>query len=278
MLVELHAHSHHSEGRQVKVEGLHSVEQMLKHAKKIGLKALAITDHDSLKGGLEARKKAKKLGLIGIAGQEINSAEGHVIGLGLQEFIEPGLSVEETIGLIHRQAGISIAPHPFDIYGKGVKEKAIYCDAVESFNAFNLDRTSNYLAERFCKKHELIRLSGSDAHFKEGLGIAATKLLVEADDEDDVLKAVKKGLVQCNNNYGSVTALRDWSIKRLRKSYPFVLNYIEENYSHPKKLVAKKLLSIARKDNLASKALINCFAYSGYGIVLSYGLLKPLIK
>lgn len=278
MLAELHSHSRYSMGEKVRVEGLHSARELLGHARKIGLNALAVTDHNSLKGGLEARKQAKRFGLIGIAGEEINSLEGHVIGLGLQEFIKPGLSVEETIELIHEQDGIAVAAHPFDIYGKGIKEKALLCDAVESFNAFNLDRTSNFLAKRFCEKNGLIQLSGSDAHFRDGLGIAPTRLLAGAENEEQVLKTIKKGMVQGTRNYGSVRALRDWSLERLRKAHPFVLNYIEENYSQPKKFVSKKLLGMAQKDSLASKTLITCFTYSGLFLALGYGLIKPLVR
>ena len=64
MLAELHSHTYYSKGTKVLHEGLNSTEQMARHAKKLGLGAIAITDHDSIEGNKHAKSISKKLGII----------------------------------------------------------------------------------------------------------------------------------------------------------------------------------------------------------------------
>jgi len=42
-MIDLHMHSYYSDGR-------HSPEEIVNHAHKIGLEAIAITDHDNAQG------------------------------------------------------------------------------------------------------------------------------------------------------------------------------------------------------------------------------------
>ena len=121
---ELHAHSTYSRGEKVKVEGLHKPAEMVSQAKRQGLDVLALTDHDSFAGVKEAEKVGKKIDVLVIAGEEIKTEQGHLLGLGLSEFIAPGKSVAETIDLIHGQGGLAIAPHPFDVKGEGIGREA----------------------------------------------------------------------------------------------------------------------------------------------------------
>jgi len=130
---ELHCHTWYSFGTKIKVEGLHSPEHMVKRASELGLDAIAITDHDTFTGALEAERHAKKYGITVIKGEEITTdKDNHVIGLGLNELIPKGLAFEEVIDRIRAQGGIAIAPHPFDINNKGVGKISI-CYAHFSF-------------------------------------------------------------------------------------------------------------------------------------------------
>ena len=49
-----------------------------------------------------------------IVGEEVKTAQGEVIGLFLNERIEPGLSMGDTIAAIQEQGGLVYMPHPFD--------------------------------------------------------------------------------------------------------------------------------------------------------------------
>jgi len=81
-------------------------------AKKRGLDGIAVTDHDTIRGGLEALKLRPE-DLDVIVGAEIKTDRGDVIGLFLNEEIRERDHIE-VIEAIRRQGGVAVVPHPFD--------------------------------------------------------------------------------------------------------------------------------------------------------------------
>lgn len=81
-MIDLHTHSTASDGAL-------SPTGLIDHAKKSGLRALALTDHDTVAGVAEARSRAEALGMAFIAGVEIeiefDPGEFHLLGLGIKE-------------------------------------------------------------------------------------------------------------------------------------------------------------------------------------------------
>jgi predicted metal-dependent phosphoesterase TrpH len=79
---DLHCHTSASDGEL-------SPEEVVELACRTGLKALAITDHDTIGSLKSAARKAAQLGLILVKGIEINAdgkeKEVHMLGLGLDE-------------------------------------------------------------------------------------------------------------------------------------------------------------------------------------------------
>ncbi|MDI6778471.1 MAG: DNA polymerase III subunit alpha [Patescibacteria group bacterium] len=64
--VHLHVHSHYS-----LLDGLAKIDELLDHAKELGMDALALTDHGVLYGAIEFHEKAKKRGIKPIIGCEM---------------------------------------------------------------------------------------------------------------------------------------------------------------------------------------------------------------
>jgi len=81
-MIDLHTHSTASDGSC-------TPERLVELALSVGLKALALTDHDTLAGVDAARRAAEGTGLLLIAGVEIEietaSGEFHLLGLALGE-------------------------------------------------------------------------------------------------------------------------------------------------------------------------------------------------
>lgn len=136
---DFHLHSHFSDG------GL-SIPQLVDYTGRYGLGAIAITDHLCEKKSFlgqsarwlsksltersfpeymdviaqEAERAWKVYGMLVVPGMEItknsfshkNSA--HILAVGIREFINPDLSIEEIVAAIHEQGGIAIAAHPVD--------------------------------------------------------------------------------------------------------------------------------------------------------------------
>jgi len=184
--IDLHVHTHYS------YDSLITPEELIFYAKKRGLDGVAVTDHDRLDGAL---KIAKETDFLIIAGIEISSLNGHVIGLNLQEPIPQKLSVDETVDKIHELGGIAVACHPVTPFkgslGRHINSKF---DAVEVINSsaipFNYSvRHSQKIASRL----GIPRVAGSDAHYGPEIGCAYTIMDAEL-EVDEIVKAISKGL------------------------------------------------------------------------------------
>lgn len=242
MIIETHCHTTYSKQKKIKWEGINTPAEMVERADRIGLDALCITDHDSISAWPEAMAAGKKHGIVVIPGEEVSSADGHIIGLGLNELVPKGLSAEETIDFIHDQGGISIAAHPFDVKGLGIRNKMEHADVIEIFNSLNLEKVNNWFTKRTAKKMDKPMVAGSDAHSAEMLGMSRN-FIEEADDVDSVLRAIKSGnITPSRTDYHTAPVLIEWVRERMNLSYMDILEYVNENYAMPKANISKYML------------------------------------
>ncbi len=169
LFADFHIHSHHSKDCTMPVAAI------LERAREVGLDVVAITDHDSAAGGLEARELADRYGVRVIVGEEVKSSEGEVIGLFLEHTIPGGMPFAETVAAIKEQRGIVYVPHPFDrlhtIPSPTVlRANVADIDVVEVFNSRLAFPGFNELAERFAQRYRLPAAAGSDSHVLPGVG------------------------------------------------------------------------------------------------------------
>ncbi len=187
MLVELHCHSRHS-------DGMPSVQEMVRKAEAV-VGAIAITDHNTQAGYIEARNMKKNVLLI--PGVEITCSygerKGHILALGVEEFRQG--DVFDIIDFVRQSGGITIISHPFRGLGYSFHQKEVWkkVDAVEVLNGSTLayKNTRAYNQAREMKKS---MTSGSDAHWLKFLGKYACE--IDADSVDSILKCIKKGRVE----------------------------------------------------------------------------------
>jgi predicted metal-dependent phosphoesterase TrpH len=271
MLFELHCHSWYSRGTKIPWECVSSPRDIMRRAKSLGLSGVAITDHRTTRAWKEAGEEAKKLGLVFVPGIELETPEGHLIGLGINDVVENNLTLDEAIERIHGQGGIAIAPHPFDLKGDGVKNGIKRVDAVEVFNSMNLDKLSNWTAERKANELGKPMVAGSDAHSLDMIGYAVN--ISNSDNLDSLLKEIKKEGLMFRTSYLPLKTLVEWYRERFTRSYVDVLNYIGDNYVYPKAVVARTLLNrFVRSRNVFWDAL----AQFGLGISKVYSMFKLL--
>jgi len=190
--VELHCHSALSH------DGRDPVELLVEQAAAVGLDGIAVTDHDAIHASIEAAALAEEYGLVGIVAMEVTSAAGHVLALGIEEQIPPGLSYDETLAKIHDQGGVAIVPHPFQSSRHGVAahitdEQLASADAIEVYNSRLLTGRANRRAERFATAHGIPKTAGSDAHISEMVGQAVTEMGAEERSVEAVLSAIRDG-------------------------------------------------------------------------------------
>ena len=275
MLLEIHAHTHYSRGKKIYYDGISSPEEMVKGAKSLGVGGIFITDHDEIKGALEAQNFAKKHGIKVFVGEEVSTKRGHVLALGIQESIPKSLPIGETLDRIHEQGGIAVAAHPFDIRRQGIGYECLKCDAVEVFNPMNLDRYSNKKAFSIAKENNKSMTAGSDAHWHRMLGHG--QIEVKAEDLDGVLKDIKKDRIKIvKTKYISLSLITNMALEKLRKSYEPTVSYIENNYSWPKRPVSRYMLSLVKRDTVGLGNVYKFLATIAFGSVIVYGRMRRL--
>lgn len=191
---------------------------MVKVARKKGLSGMAVTDHNTIKGGLETKKYESDDFQV-IIGSEISTDRGEVIGLFLSEEIESNI-FGEVIEKIKQQNGIVITPHPFDeVRGNGIKPTKAdtpFIDGVEIFNSRCLLQRYNSKAREFALENDLKFAAGSDAHFANEIGkagiITSEEILVAEDmrksifNDDSLIFGEKSSFI----NLGLTKVLKTW--------------------------------------------------------------------
>ena len=185
---DLHVHTTYSP------DSLITPKDLSYYAKKRGLNAVAITDHNSVEGVLRI---AKEIDLLVIPGTEVSSKDGHIVGLNLNETIPKGLSAEETVDKIHQTGGVAVACHPFALLkgslGKHVNSKF---DAIEVINASAFPfKRSVTKAKKIAELLNLSEVAGTDAHYGPQLGSGFTMIDSEL-TVDEICRAIVQGKCQ----------------------------------------------------------------------------------
>ena len=180
--VELHCHTVYS------MDGLISLESLLRTAALVGLDALAVTDHDTIEGGRELQRLARQRGsaLQVIVGEERTLADGsHLIGLFLERPIA-SRELPEAIGEIEEQGGICLIPHPFrrkdGLLREGLDRLRLFEGRVAGFEMFSAkcSAAENRKAAGLLAT-ALGPFGGSDAHYECDLGEALNTLTWQGD-------------------------------------------------------------------------------------------------
>ena len=183
--LDLHVHSHLSP------DGRMSPEEIAAAAKKAGLQAVAICDHERVWQG--ARECD---GILLIPGGEFSTEHGHLLGLFLSSPIEKG-SFAETAAAIRAQGGIPVLAHPFQ-KRRAAESLAPLAPALTGAEVFNsrADRKNpraNEEAAAFAESFGLLPFAGSDAHVAQEVGNAFIRLEVSALTEEEIKAALLQG-------------------------------------------------------------------------------------
>ena len=181
--VDLHNHTWYSK------DGMMPPERFIDLARRRGLDAVAITDHNRL---TVFRSKE----MVVIPGEEVKTTKGEIIGLFLNEEIPRGLSPEEVFDRIREQGGIIVIPHPFDRFRR---KTALLLHDVELPKDVLIEvLNARYITPHFYRealefsKERFPMVAGSDAHTPIEVGRAWTEV-PEFSDEEELFKHLKKG-------------------------------------------------------------------------------------
>jgi hypothetical protein len=205
--IDLHIHTCYSYDSTI------TPRELVTYARKRGLDAVAVTDHDTIRGSL---KLSRNKDFLIIPGIEINTQHGHVLGLNLYEQIPSQLDVPTTVQKIHDAGGIAIAAHPTALYRGELRKYMIReFDAIEVINASSIPFSfSNSVNRKLAEEFKLPQTGGSDAHYAPEIGMAYS--MVEADlEKEEIMTAIKNGRVKA---YGRAIP---WLIRLKREALNF---------------------------------------------------------
>ena len=206
ILADLHVHSCAS------IDGRSSIASLIETAKKRGLSAITISDHD-LCAPLPSCSD-----VLLIPGVEITSSNGHILGLFLERSVDFDALGKypaplQAIDAIHAAGGLAVLAHPFAPPKLSETEiLALPLDAIETANArAMLKPGANEKAAALARQAKLPETGGSDAHHADELGGCVTEL-----DCERSLSSMKQAIASGQCRAKQVRACK-WQQKGLSK-------------------------------------------------------------
>ena len=180
---DLHVHSKYSR------DSLLHPRKIVKAAISKGLNCIAVTDHDTVRGGVELLREAKEFkDFIAIPGVELKTDIGDVTILFIEEEIKLR-RFNEVMDYVKSIDAITVLPHPYRKH-RMIEDAARAVHAIEVLNA-RTDRRANLKARLLALKLGKPMTAGSDAHTLFEIGKAKT--LINGSTIEDVRKALVKG-------------------------------------------------------------------------------------
>ncbi len=180
-----------------------AIFERVEHVTELDL--IAVTDHDDIGGALAARelhaRGSYRFGLL--TGIELTTRSGHLLALDIERPLRPLRPLDETVAAIHRAGGLAVVPHPLSYLTRSIGQRALQRlldsgdpelrpDGIELANGSLAARVTEGKARRLNRERfHLAETGGSDAHFLEEVGRAAT--LFPGSTADDLRAALAAG-------------------------------------------------------------------------------------
>lgn len=182
-------------------DSLTTPSELIAQLKRKGLDGAVITDHDTVLGAIKTVEfnRSGDGKLIIIPGIEVSTRGGHILGVNLTEPIPKGLSVKETVELIHEAGGIAIAAHPQTLFKDGIglspKILDLGLDGLEVINSSLFPfKPLTKMCRKFAERYNMPQTAGSDSHIPEAVGLSYTIVDVNEVNVDAIIEAIKRGL------------------------------------------------------------------------------------
>lgn len=215
MILEFHCHTYVSKDSLVRPADL------VKACRSRGIDRVVITDHNSIRGALEARTLDPDLVIVG---EEIMTTRGEILAAFLKEEIPSNLTPRQALLLLKEQGAFISVSHPFDTLRKGGWEEADLLeilpevDAVEFHNSRCLLPEFNQRALDFATRYSIPGTVGSDAHTLWELGRSVLDL-ESFSGPDELRKCIRSAIPRVKRSpWWVVFATRYASLRKTLKS------------------------------------------------------------
>jgi predicted metal-dependent phosphoesterase TrpH len=179
-LADLHIHTLYS------WDGTSTVAAVLKQAvEHAHLDVVAITDHDCIRGALEALELAPLYGIDVIPGCEISTSQGHLLAYFITQKVPSGLSFIETVLRVGELGGLCVVAHPStkmvnslhpQVISDALKDPDVarVLVGIEVYNAGVVHKSGNAIAKALADGLPVAQVGNSDAHMLWMVGRGST--------------------------------------------------------------------------------------------------------
>ena len=217
-------------------DGMLSPFALAERARRQGLDAIAITDHNRVFVAKAGRWYSRVIGgPTVIVGEEVTAPGFHINALGINKYVPWKQSATEVIEEIHRQGGVAIAAHPTRRFWTELNGNVVMqLDAAEVVHANEYaSRGQRHELRSFYQQAEhdgrhLTALGSSDFHWFNSLGICRTYVFVRQNDEAEILAALRAGRTVVYDREGN--AYGNAELIRLLQDQPIVRDTGDYNY------------------------------------------------
>lgn len=171
MLIDLHVHE-----KTCSSCSKMSLEEIVASAKKRGLGAVCITDHDSFGLREYALNYSRQCGFPIFVGIEVFTYEGDIVAFGLPEEPKERPHAQELVDQVNALGGFCFSAHPFRNNNRGLEENLCSIRGVFGVEVLNgnTDPDANQKAGEYCEKLGFFPVACSDAHRPHEVGTYAT--------------------------------------------------------------------------------------------------------
>jgi hypothetical protein len=194
--VDLHAHTTFS-------DGLLSPIDLVTQARRRGLDAFAVTEHNLLFPAKVARAWSRLVGGPPVLlGEEVTTGRYHLLAIGIESRVPARQPIDDVIADIHAQGGLAFAAHPVGRFqaalvpvrssldGSEVAHPLMYGDRG---TGFRWTQMRDWYRDTRAEGLHPTAIGSSDYHGFSMLGLCRTLVFAKGDDEAAVLEALHAG-------------------------------------------------------------------------------------
>lgn len=190
MLIDMHLHeiTHSS-------DSFIDLNQIVTVARRRGLDAVCITDHDSMGLREYAEEYSKKVGFPIFVGIEFFTLRGDITAWGIDTYPAVRTTAQEFIDHVKAAGGFSVSCHPFRSNNRGLEEHLLDVRDLHGVEVLNGSTSleANRKALRYCKELGLKPIGASDAHTLGQIGKFATWLPEKVNNLKDFIAQLHTG-------------------------------------------------------------------------------------
>ncbi len=239
MTIDLHIHSVHS-------DGTYSPGEIVKLAKKRGLVAVSLTDHDTISGTQEAITAGRQLDIEVIPGIELSVKHGdlnlHILGY-LFDYESPGLLAKIAVLQKARMERNRKIVDKLNGFG-------IDIDLEEVEDLSQVDQTGRpHIAQLLCTKGVVNNINEAFAtYLGKDKKAYVSRFVYDAEEAIDIIKA-SGGLAVLAHPY-QIDSTFSVTSKVIRELVDFGLDGLEVYYPTHSSNIRKKLKTLAKRYDL----------------------------